>query len=208
MSDWIGIVATIVLGGVGLYLAHSVSRQARVTRETEAIKKRFTVYSELWKATKRAAPMNEKLGDEPLSHEDRRELYNTLTTWFWDKDGGMVLGEPSRTIYLNAKKNLRERDGGLWPASARAWVMEPTQEADRERRCSELAHRQLSLLRTAMRADLGIIGRVYSKPPDEVDKDFLRRSGVRLWKRPWWDGTLRGWVVARVRERPIRDLGA
>lgn len=63
---------------------------------------------------------------------------------------------------------------------------------------SDLAIRQLSLLRTAMRADLGIIGRPYGQSLDPVDRAFLRSAGVRLWERPWWSGGRHDWILQRL----------
>jgi hypothetical protein len=198
-ADWTSVGITAALTLVGLYLANSVARRARAERETAAIGKRFTIYPALWTATKLAAPMEEVVGGGPLSEADRRALYATLDGWFWDQAGGMVLGEPSRTIYLRAKENLRLEDDALWPPTAAAIVASAPDAAVAR---SELTRRQLSLLRTAMRADLGIVGRVYRKPLSDADKDFLRRAGAKLWQRPWWRGSWTEWVAERVRRRP------
>ena len=123
----------------------------------------------------------EAVGGRPLTETDRMTLYDTLTKWFWDEGGGMVLGEPSRTIYLRAKENLRLPDSELWRPSVAATVR---QDANSEIARSRLARRQLSLLRTAMRADLGIVGRPYGRPPSPADKEFLRLAGTRLWQPP------------------------
>ena len=136
-----------------------------------------------------------------LTQANLDDLYTQLDRWFWDQGGGTYLGEPSRTIYLRAKENLRRRDEDLWPDSARDRVRRVPPDRRAHVR-SALARRQLSLLRTAMRADLGIYGRAYRGGLTEDDKDFLRRSGARLWRRPWWDGTVRGWAGELLRRRP------
>src|SRR5215207_4349314 len=197
--EWAAVVVSIVVGVVGLYLGNSIRRKGRQERETATIAKRFEVYPKLWAATKEAAPMAEVV--DPAQDMTADDLDAELHTWFWDEGGGTYLGEPSRTIYLRAKENLKRRDEDLWPDSARDRV----RRVPRDRRGhvrSALARRQLSLLRTALRADLGIHGRPYRGGLTEDDKDFLRRSGARLWRRPWWDGTLRGWAGELFRRRP------
>jgi hypothetical protein len=200
--EWAAVVVSIVVGVVGLYLGNSIRRKGRQERETATIAKRFEVYPKLWAATKEAAPMAEVVEPaQDMTAHDLDALYAELHRWFWDEGGGTYLGEPSRTMYLRAKENLKRRDEDLWPDSARERVRRVPRDRRRHVR-SALARRQLSLLRTALRADLGIHGRPYRGGLTEDDKDFLRRSGARLWRRPWWDGTLRGWAGELLRRRP------
>jgi hypothetical protein len=198
-------VVSIVVAAVGVYLGNSIRRKGRQERETATIAKRFDVYPRLWTATRGAAPMAEVIDPaQDLTQKDLDDLYGELDCWFWEKGGGTYLGEPSRTIYLRAKENLKRRDDDLWPDSARDRVRRVPPER-REHVRSALARRQLSLLRTALRADLGIYGRAYRRGLSEDDKDFLRRCGAQLWRRPWWDGTLRGWAGELLRRRPAED---
>ncbi len=197
VADWISIAVTVALTVAGLWLANSLSRKARAELQLAAVRRRFEVYPELWTATKGAAPMAEVIGDQSLTQENRNDLYDTLTTWFWDKGGGMLLGEPSRTIYLRAKENLKLPPEKIWPQTVAEKI---SAAVDQELARSQLARRQLSLLRTAMRADLGIVGRPYGGLLTTEDKDFLRAAGARLWQRPWWDGSPRTWVAERLRQ--------
>lgn len=200
-ADWVNVVVTALLGLIGLYLVHSLRRQARVTRDTQAIEKRFAIYEKLWGKTGVLAPMDDVIRRAPLSECGRKKLYDELTAWFFTNAGGMVLGEPARTIYLRAKENLgyeKEDFGCLYPASARRVVQAAT---DPEQARLRVVRRQFSLLRTAMRADLGIFGEVYGTGLKENDKDFLRNCGARLWRRPWHDGGLR----VRIAEWRRRD---
>ena len=192
-ADWVNVAVTAVLGVVGLYLVHSLSRQARVTRETTAVEKRFDIYSKLWAIMKEVPPMSERLEGRPFPEHRRRPVYNRMTAWFFEDAGGMVLGEPARSIYLKAKENLGTEDlNDLEPARVRGFVnTKPEDEREETRR--RIAVRQLSLLRTAMRADLGIFGKIYGGPLSEEDKAFLRCCGARLWRRPWWPRTGSWW---------------
>jgi hypothetical protein len=187
--EWAAVIVSVVVGLVGLYLGNSIRRQARVARETEAVEKRFAVYALLWCTTRAAAPMDTAVGRTSIDETGRRKLYDALTTWFFKDGGGMVLGEPARTIYLRAKENLGVEDlGRLYPESVRKCVEDSDDPAATRR---EIAVRQLSLLRTAMRAELGVFGEVYGDELHPVDRDFLRNCHARLWRKPWYSGDWR-----------------
>jgi hypothetical protein len=204
-SQWAAVIVSIVVGVAGLYLGNSIRRKGRLERETAVIEARFEVYPKLWAATQSAAPMAEVVDpDRALSEEDLTRVYDALDCWFWVKGGGAYLGDPTRTIYFRAKENLKLPDDRLWPESARAKVM-ALPPACRAHARSAVHRRQLSLLRTAVRADLGVVGRVYRKPLDGDDKDFLLRAGACLWKRPWWSGRPSEWVSERLRRRPLAE---
>lgn len=205
-ADWANVAVPAALTVATLWLANSIRRRARAERELTTIAKRFETYPKLWRATRAAAPMAEVVDDERLSTFERKRLYDTLTEWFFDDAGGMLMGEPTRTIYLRAKENLQLEHGKLWPDSVAKHV---TDAEDQELARSQVARRQLSLLRSAMRADLGIIGKPYGSQLDPRDRDFLRASGARLWKRPWWNGDVRLWLkefaLGRRRDPPTTE---
>ena len=113
-----------------------------------------------------------------------------------------MLGEPTRSLYFIAKRNLVCTDETLTPPSASRFVAtELSLGNDHAEVRSRLAIRQFSLLRMSMRADLGIMVRPYEKPLDAVDRDYLRAAGVELWRRPWWTGGRREWLRERLRHR-------
>lgn len=193
-AAWATVVVSIVVGAVGLYLGNSLRRQARAARDTEAIEKRFEIYAKLWRATQPVAPMDMSSGRRRFTEARRRALFDELTTWYFEHAGGMVLGEPARTMYLVAKANLGARDWDeLYPESVRECVMmaEPLR---REEVRTAVVVRQLSLLRTAMRADLGIFGEVYGEPLSPLDRDFLRNCRAPTWRKPWRDGARGEWI--------------
>lgn len=129
------IAVTAALTVTGLWLANSLSRKTRAERQVAVINKRFEVYPELWKATAGAAPMDEVIGG-PALNQDQRDLYEAMAEWLWERGGGMVLGEPSRTIYLQAKENLKLSTDKLWPES----VAEDVRAAvDKEKALSQVS---------------------------------------------------------------------
>ena len=70
--------------------------------EANVAEKRFAAYAALWATTKDASPMR----GAPLTPIERSQLFNKLTDWYYDGGQGMLLTEPTRNIYLRAKKNL------------------------------------------------------------------------------------------------------
>jgi hypothetical protein len=180
VTDWIDIVATIGLGIVGFYLAHNYRRQAKI-RLAEA---RRTAYAELWQETGLAAPT--RLDQEGLAGVltpgERERLYQRFTTWYYQDGNGMLLEDQTRRMYLDAKHNLTCPDDQLRPPGLLEHFPEHMSE-EQKRGC--LSIRQLSLLRTQMKADLAIFGRPYVKSLREHERRFLEHCGVRLNRRPW-----------------------
>jgi hypothetical protein len=198
-SDWAQVAVTGVLGVSAFWVANSLKLRRRTELEVKAIDRRWDAYKLFWSTTKPAAPMRDGPGDDALSGDDRQALHAALASWWFDHGGGMLLGEPTRTIYFLAKHNLACDDDELRPPSLVARVQAA---GDSTKARSDLSIRQLSLLRTAMRADLGIIGRPYGTPLEDSDREFLRLAGARLWERPWWTGGWRSWLQARLARTP------
>jgi hypothetical protein len=171
LSDLPTIAVTAVLGLGGLYVGNSIHRKTRAEIESKVAERRLEAYYELWKKMKDAAPIRRE-DAQPFDEDSRSRLYDQLTHWYFEEGNGMVLGEDTRRIYLRTKENLicNRDDTDL-----------KGDELDRAR----LSMRQLSLLRTSMRADL----LVYSQPSGEKltpeDKAFLKDCDVRTWRRPW-----------------------
>jgi hypothetical protein len=101
VADWINIVVTLVLGAVGLYLAHSFRRQI----QARVAEKRFESYGRLWAELKVASPLRRLTGEGPLSQDERRKLYDKLTDWYYDCGNGMLLSQQTATMRV-------ERVGG------------------------------------------------------------------------------------------------
>lgn len=101
LTDWLDIAVTFALGLVGLYLAHSYRRQLKV----QMADARRSAYSELWEMTGLAAPTRlDDVGPKgALTMQERRILYQRLTSWYYRNGNGMLLETTTRTLYLNAK---------------------------------------------------------------------------------------------------------
>jgi hypothetical protein len=93
-----------------------------------------------------------------LGKAERKQLAESLTTWYYDKGNGMLLSEDTRKIFLEAKHNLIRGAGALTPQSLRRTLLE---SLDPDSVWGSASLRQVSLLRNSTRADLAI----YSSPP-------------------------------------------
>jgi len=141
---------------------------------------RMASYARLWQMTAVASPSRQA----PISAVERQQLYDDINlSWYYEQGNGMVLTEPTRTLLLHALDNLVCPDDELFPASLVANV--PTNPAEREQWRGELSQDQLSLLRTQMRCDLAIFGRVYAGALLPRDVSFLRACGVNPDREPW-----------------------
>jgi hypothetical protein len=178
MAEWVGIVVTALLTGAALFFGNSLRLKMRSEVEANVAEKRFAAYAALWATTKDASPMR----GAPLTPIERSQLFNKLTDWYYDGGQGMLLTEPTRNIYLRAKKNLTCPIEELVPESLAKQV---ARDGDAVR--GQASIDQLSLLRTSMRADI----RIYTQPYDEElsheDIAFLEACKVNVGRAPWRD---------------------
>jgi hypothetical protein len=176
-------VLSLALVGIGLYLAHNLRRQLQL----KMVDRRADAYSRLWEILKVSGPWRREIGRDPMSPEERRDLYGKMTDWYFGKGNGMLLPSVTRELYLNAKYNLicDEKDLRL--------ILQPNDKSrtlfEQEREKAEwrglLSMNQLSLLRAQMRTDLQVFGKVYSEL-DDLDRAFLRTvPRLDLNKKPW-----------------------
>src|SRR5262249_29500000 len=173
-----GIVITAVLSAAALYYGNNLRRRTRVEVEARVAEKRFPAYAALWEKTKVASPMR----GAPLEPGERSQLFNDLTSWYYDCGQGMLLTEQTRNIYLKAKENLTCPAEQLMPSSLRDRV---AAEGDAARGWASID--QLSLLRTSMRADVEIFTQPYDEVLSQEDEAFLEACKVDLSQPPWRD---------------------
>jgi hypothetical protein len=168
-------LADLLLGSaitiVGLYLTHSLRRQQRL----KVAEQRMASYRELWKLMEVARPTRLEAWEAagPLTPAEARDLYASMTHWYFGAGHGMLLTETTKKLYLQTKASLGRYAVGGQPD----W-----QHAGRR------AIQELSLLRQQMKLDLDIYGVSYFGELDDEDDKFLRRAGIdpRRWARPPW----------------------
>jgi hypothetical protein len=181
--DVVQLVITTALAVIGLYLAHSLTRQQRL----KIAEQRIDVYRKLWGEMVVARPSRVDPPENwtPLAPTEAAELHKAMTKWYFENGHGMLLPHDTREMYLEAKKRLGEY---ALQDSESDW------EAAGKRRM-----RDLSLLRTQMKSDLRIYGVFYYDSLEEADREFIRASDLdpERWSRPWyrWAVSPRYWTM-------------
>ena len=164
------IIVSSVITLTGLYLAYSFNRQQRL----KVAEKRVDAYRELWQVTGPARPsrLDPADGGGPITPAEARDLYDAITAWYFADGNGMLLTEPTRAMYLEAKRRLVAYATGTTDAMASP--------------AGERRMRELSLLRTQMKFDLTIYGVFYPDSLDDEDQAFIRSCGLNpsSWCRP------------------------
>jgi hypothetical protein len=178
MNDFFGALAAVlaaVITGAGAYIGVSLRRQLK-TRVSE---RRLTSYAALWQVTKKAAPSRQ----HSLTGVERMELFEEMTSWYYNDGFGMCMSPGCRNVFMKAKANLVAPSNDLEP-TLRDYVVQP--DGEEQSRRSNLAVSQMSLLRTRMRADLEIFGRWYrDQDLNDQERAFLKDCGEDLSKYPW-----------------------
>ena len=87
-------------------------------------------------------------------------------------------------MFLKVKDNLVRAPKELKPKSFSTEVLSAGVEKG-ERIRGQRAIEQLSLLRTRMKADLGVFGIHYGDGLEAPHISFLKDCGELLWRRPW-----------------------
>lgn len=186
ISSSIDVFFKIVLGIIGLYLAHNIGRHVAL----KVSEKRLQAYSALWEVTKDASPARTKSDSAGLSSfKEREALHDKLAEWYYKSGNGMLLTKGTRTMFFNVKDSLVLPAEDLRPKIFWADVLEAKEKKVDEDNIDairgKLSIRQLSLLRTRMKSDFRIFGIPYGGELTKEEKEFLAYCGERLWKKPW-----------------------
>jgi hypothetical protein len=165
------VIVTSAITLTGLYLAYSFHRQQRI----KIAEQRIDAYRKLWHVMEPARPSRLDPPDSsgPISAAEARELYDSVTAWYFENGNGVMLTEPTRAMYLEAKRRLGAYSSGTLDGADSG--------AAGERRM-----RELSLLRTQMKFDLTIYGVFHPDSLDHEDEAFVRSCGLnpQFWGRP------------------------
>jgi len=158
--------------------------QSATAASPEDRRSKLESYTRLWALMEVAGPwkLESQLG--PITPQERQELYDRMTDWYFGCGNGMLLDRTTREMYLTAKFNLICDDERLRPS--KLIKHRPQNSQERERWRGELSMSQLSLLRQSMRYDLAIYTHPYQTDPlQDAEKAFLNEAGVDLGKKPW-----------------------
>jgi hypothetical protein len=197
MGEVLGSVATLIVGIATVFFAHNYRRQISL----QTAQRRIDAYGALWTAMHAARPTRTEIKGEVISEQERHDLEEQMSAWYFNQGHGMLLTQAARQMYFATKANLVADLDDLQPAIARERIKVQATDAKREWERGKLSIRQLSLLRTQMKADLDIYGRLYGKLPDDEDKAFIRYCKLNPNRRPWRPSQLK-----RLRGRVERLL--
>jgi hypothetical protein len=198
-SDWVQIVVTALLGLVTAYIALSIRQKRRQEIAISVSAHRLGAYGALWSKIRFSPELRDLTGAPPLDETSLRELFDQFTSWYYDDGNGMLLGGDTRSIYLTVKANLICEPDRFVPLSLRDEV----RRADKR---SKHVIRQLSLLRSAMRADLEVYGKPWGKPLDDVDREFLYACRVPGWRVQRTFAERRRWFLDKLKRRTPPEL--
>jgi hypothetical protein len=100
--DTVNSYLSLLLIAIGLYLANNFRRQLQM----KMVERRFEAYARLWALMKDSGPWRKEVGCDPMTLEEREELYDKMTNWYFGQGNGMLLTPVTRQLYLNAKFNM------------------------------------------------------------------------------------------------------
>ncbi len=177
---------TFALAGVTAYFSHNYRARLRL----DLASARLEAFGRLFEISGLAAPTRLAQAGERgvLMVEERDQLYRELTSWYYQGGNGMLLEGPTRDAYLKAKRNLTCDVGKIDPPSA--WQALCTDFGHDHRKDSNLLRgllsmRQLSLLRSQLKAELAIFGNPFTGSLANHEVEFLKACSIDLNKKPW-----------------------
>jgi hypothetical protein len=194
-SDWAQIAVTLLLGVITAYIGLSIRQKRRQEIAVNVADHRLKAYAELWSRIPLSPELRALRGDPPLRSEQLRRLFDELTDWYYLDGNGMLLGAQTRTIYLTVKTNLICPAEKFVPRS----LIEKVHADPAERSVSVV--RQLSLLRSAMKADLEVFGKPWGEPLGNLDREFLYACRVPGWRVQHTAAERCRWYADRLRGR-------
>jgi hypothetical protein len=190
----------VLLGLVTAYIGLSIRQKRRHEIAVNVADHRLDAYGALWSKIPLSPELRDLTEAPPLSPTELRSLFDQLTTWYYDNGHGMLLSVVTRSIYLTVKANLSCEPDRFVPVS----LTDDVRVSDDAR--SEHVTRQLSLLRSAMRADLEVHGKPWGKPLDDVDREFLYACRVAGWRVQRTPEERWRWLIDTLRRRTRPEL--
>jgi hypothetical protein len=177
ITAWVQAAGTVLLGFVGLWFAHNYRRQVRLRLAERQVES----YMRLWALTGPATPFR----STPLDRTEMRTLYDGMSRWYFDDGDGIFASTAARDLFVGVHTNLVCPTSAMKPAVLGEQLAGlPHADAERRRGCAIV--RQVSLLRTQLKADLAMhMGVDYYSNLRPDDRAFLLSCGLSPRRRPW-----------------------
>jgi hypothetical protein len=129
----------------------------------------------------------------PLDAAERQQIFDGLTTWYYQSGHGMLLEGTTRSLYLAVKDNLICPVEEFKPKAVRERLLRQPVECQEWERGIVLIQ-QLSTLRTRMKADLDVYGPTYHTDADHQSREdriallkcCSENPDGRPWEEPWY----------------------
>jgi hypothetical protein len=181
MGEILGAGATLIVGIATVFFAYNYRRQIGI----QTAQRRIDAYGALWTCMHVARPTRREIDRQVLTRAERWELERQMSLWYFTDGSGMLLTLDARQMYFGVKRNLVAHLDHLEPELARDRIQGITDEAERAWERGRLHMRQLSLLRTLMKSDLDIYGRMYGDELTPEDVAFIEYCKLDTARRPW-----------------------
>jgi hypothetical protein len=199
-------VGTFALAGVTAYFSHNYRTRLRL----DLASARLEAFGRLFETSGLAAPTRLAQAGERgvLTVEERDRLYHELTSWYYQNGNGMLLEGPTRDAYLKAKRNLtcdvsKIDPPSAWQALCTDFEHEPREDSEMLR--GLLSMRQLSLLRSQLKAELAIFGNPFTGSLANHEAEFLKACGIDLDKPPWAHASARARRTEKIERLTSED---
>jgi hypothetical protein len=201
MAAWALVAATFFAVAVGAWLTSAFRDQ----QKAKIHEKRLDAYSGLWELTK-----DFRKNGPPVDTDGCHQLARELTDWYYRPQGGMLITNSTRKMFLTIRTNLEDAPGPLRPESwQRDLIKKPKQDTHSfvDPR-TLLLWRQFSLLRTQLKNDCSIYygrevsGDVIFRP---YDIDFLDEGTNDLSKRDGRDKLSKKGVWKKLTRKARRE---
>ena len=167
--------ATVILTGIGIWFSHNYRRQLRV----KLADRRLEAYAALWEISGKLRSSVAVGADMAL----RNTVSASMDDWYFDRGYGMLLSSPTRKLFFATKQALD------YPADQRVPQLLKERlrgipEKKRNLVVSCACSRYMSLLRTQLKDDLAIYGRISHNRRLSDERELLSSCGISPGRPP------------------------
>ena|SRR5215469_12346160 len=161
--------AAVVLSGVGLWAAQNYRRQLRVKLAEQL----FKAYISLWEITGQLTMRTAVTMDATK----RKTIATAMEDWYFSRGYGLLMPPTTRKLYFAIMQDLSFPLEEAVPESLRKKVLRlPKERHNLVMACA--CQRYLSLLRTQLKDDLAVYGRISNRRRISDERELLSSCGI------------------------------